>query len=417
MNNSRLLLIISSILLLLLISQQVLAIGVSPGRTTINFESNMKKDISLTITNSEKKEATVVVYVRGELKDYIKLSQQSITFKEGEETKTIIYSVELPSSIEKPGLQKTEIVILEVPKESTIKTEKGQEVIILDSPAVSARLAVISQLYIYVLHPGKYIEAGLDAITNEERVRFIIPITSQGKLGIGNAQATIDIYTSLNEKIATIKTSSEGLESQQTKELWAEWDYTSAKANPGKYKAVATITYDGQTTYSEKNFEIGSKNLEIESITVNNFKLGEIAKFGILVNNEWASELREVSVQIQVNNEEGQIMADFASQNYNIPPLSKAEIVSYWDTVGVKEGTYKGKLILKYEDKIIEKPIEIKVTKNDIEVTGFTGKAVFSKENKLSLQNILIGIVILLVIINGVWFWMFLRKKKKQQTA
>ncbi len=406
-----------SLIVLLMLTSKASAIGVSPGRTTLNFEPGLAKDIGLTVINTEKKAMTVVMYVRGELKDYVKLSQQSAVFAEGEETKSFTYSVNLPASIDKPGVHKTEIVVLEVSKESKIKTETGEEVIVLDSPSIGARLAVISQLYVYVLHPGKYLDAGLDAVAHDGKVRFLVPITSQGKLGIGSARASIDIYTSLNEKVATIETNSLSIESQERKELFAEWDYESAGINPGRYRAVATITYDGQTAYSEREFEVGSKNVEVESISVNNFALGEIAKFSILVNNQWASPLKDVIVQMMVYNENGEVMADFASQSYEIPALSKAEVVSYWDTVGVKEGTYKGKLILKYEDRVTERPIEIIVSDNNIEVTGFTGKAIFPKKSFFSLQNVLIGIVVLLIVINATWFFLFLRKKRRQGVA
>ena len=413
-----LILLVICVFIVLILTLNASAIGVSPGRTTLNFEPGLVKNIGLTVINAEKKAMTVVFYVRGELKEYVKLSQQSAVFAEGEEIKSLTYTVNLPDSMDKPGVHKTEIVVLEVSKESKIKTETGEEVIVLDSPSVGARLAVISQLYVYVLHPGKYLEAGLDTIIGDDgKARFLIPVTSQGKLGIGSAKATIDIYTSLNEKVATIETNSLSIESQERKELFAEWDYGSAGINPGKYRGVATITYDGQTAYADKEFEVGVKSLDIESIEVNNFRLGEIAKFSILVNNRWASPLKEVSVQISVYNEKGEVMADFASQNYEIPALSKAEVVSYWDTVGVKEGKYRGKLAVRYEDKFIERTIEIIVSSDDIEVTGFTGKAVFPKKSFFSLQNILIGIVVLLILINAAWFFMFLRKKRKKESV
>ncbi len=415
-NNKSLIITICLTIIILALIGRATAIGISPGRTTVNFEPSMNKVVSYTIVNTEKKAMTVVMYARGELKDYIKLSVQSTTFAEGEETKSFTYTINLPENIGTPGLHQAEIVAVEVPQESAIKTENGQQIIVVDSPTLGTRLAVISQLNVYVLNPGKYLTAGLDIITQEdETVKFLVPLTSQGKLGIGQATATIDIYTSLNEKVATLTTNTQAIESQERKELYTEWDWKKANMNAGKYRAVATITYDGQTAYSDKNFEVGNKNLEIESININNFKLGEIAKFNILVNNQWAAPLKDVSVQIQVYNEKGEVMADFASQSYQVPALSKAEVVSYWDTVGVNAGTYKGKLVIKYEDKIVEKPIEITVNTNSIEVVGFTGKAIFPSGNKLSLQNILIGIVILLVIINAIWLFMFLRKKNKNK--
>lgn len=416
--NKKQLLILSFMIVLLVIMKNVSAIGISPGRTTINFEGGLEKDVSLTIINTEKKAMTVVLYARGELKDYVQLGAQTISFEEGEEARTISYHIKMPSSIEKPGLVTAEIVALEVSKETKIKTPDGQEVIVVDSPAINARIAVISQLFVYVTHPGKYLEAGLDIITPEDgTVKFLVPITSRGKLGIAQARASIDIYTSLNEKIATVNTNTQALASQETKELYVSWNYEKEKINPGRYRAVATTIYDGETTTSDKDFEIGNKNIEIESISVNNFKLGEIAKFGILVNNQWSNTIKDVNVQIQVYNEQGQVMADFTSQNYEIEGLTKKELVSYWDTAGVNSGTYKGKLVLKYEDRIIEKTIEITISNNKIEVVGFAGKAIFPQSSLWTTQNVLIGIVILLVIINAIWFYLFLRKKKKQMSG
>jgi hypothetical protein len=402
--------------IILILSGKALAIGVSPGRTTINFESEAEKEVPLTIINNDKQAMTVVIYIRGELKEYIKLSQETLTFAQGEETKSISYKVKLPKSFEKPGVQSAEIVVMEVREESKIKTDKG-EVIIVDSPAINARLAVISQLYVYVLHPGKYLETTIEAIPNEGKTRFIIPITSRGKLGIGAASATIDIYAPNNERVATIKTNTESVQSEERKELFASWDHEQAQARPGKYRAVATTTYDGETAYADKEFEIGIKKLEIENIEVNDFKLGEIAKFNILVNNEWSEKMNEVNVRLEVYNKEGQTMADFTSANYEVPPLSKKELLSYWDTTGVDEGKYEGRLTLNYDGKSEERQIMIEISKKSIEVEGFTGKAVFSTDKKLTTQNILIGVVILLVIINAVWFFLFLRKKKKAASS
>jgi len=404
------------LVILLASASFVSALGVSPGRTTLNFEPGFTKDISFSVINSERKATTVVFYVRGDLKDYVTLSQQSATFSAGEESKSFSYNIKLPQKIDIPGEKKTEIVILEVSPESTIKTEEGREVVVLDSAGVSASLSVITQLNVYVLHPGKYIESTLDIIPEDDNnVKFIIPVTSKGKLGIGNVQASIDIYTSLNEKITTINTNSIPLQSKERKEIFAEWEFDPEIVKPGKYRAVATITYDGETTYADKNFDIGSRVIEIETIEVRDFKLGEIAKFNILVNNNWNEEIKNVNVQMIIYNKEGEIMADFKSANYDIVSLGKTEIVSYWDTVGISEDEYDGKLILKYGDQIAERPIKIKVMKDNIEVVGFTGKAIFPKKRIFSLTNILVGSVILLVVINAVWLFLFLRKKKKNK--
>jgi len=413
MNKKAIMLIIIGIIIIMNYLMITSALGVSPGRTTMNYDEG-DREVPITIVNSEHKEMTVVIYTRGELGPYITLETQTTTLKADEETKTIQYKTRLPKELS-PGRHVGEIVIMEIPKES-IKTEDGKEIIILDQQAVSATVAVVSQLQVYVISPGKYLEATIDIVTEgagEGIARIIIPVTNQGKLGIGSAKATVDIYTALNEKVATLTTNEQSLESLERKEIFAEWNYKSEGMLPGKYRAVATINYDGETAYADKNFDIGSRNLDIESIIISNFKIGEIAKFNILVNNNWNEQISDVNVQIEVYNDAGQVMADFKSANYELKELAKTTIVSYWDTTGVEVGTYEGKLTLKYGDRISERPIKVTVKNNGIEVEGFTGTAIFPKAKLLSTTNILIGVVLLLVIINGIWFYLFLKKKKR----
>ena len=344
--------IICLVILILFFIPFTLGLGVTPARTTINFEPGLHKTVNFSVINSEHKDMVVVIFVRGELNDSVVLSKKYEVFKADEEVKSFSYEIRLPEKIEKPGLHKADIVVLEMPREGIVVLGETEE----KTTFISTSLSVVTQLYVHVPYPNKYAEFDVNVIEDKSgKVKFILPVINRGKLDIVRASARIDIYTSLNEKVATIDTDEKSIKSLERGELYAEWE---ANVPPGKYRAVATLNYDGETANAEKVFSVGEMLLEIERIFVKDFTLGEIAKFNILASNKWSEELKDAYVELIVYNEEGQIMADIKSANYDIPALSKKEIIAYWDTAGVKVGTYDGKLILKYADKKTERKIK-----------------------------------------------------------
>ena len=389
-------------LLIVLTLQNVSGIGITPGRTTLNFESGLHKEVSFSIINSEHKDMSVVFTVRGDLSESITLTQTYAEFSSSEESKSFTYLVDLPQKISNPGKHKAEIVALEMPKD--IK-EKGT--------FVGATVAVVTQLHVHVPYPDKYVEAEVNVMEGEEgKIVFLTPVINRGKLDIVDIKAVIDIYTSLNEKVVTLESDVKSLNSLERKELVAEW---TADVNPGKYLAVATIIYDNEVLKIEKEFSVGKMALEIKEINIRDFELGSIAKFDALVENKWSSDLKEVYLNIIVYNDEGEIMADFKSPTYDIDALSKSEMVAYWDTAGVKQGTYDGKIILKFDEKSTERNIQMKITDNSIEVIGLTGHVIVQKKGTFNINNMLLILVIFLIIVNIIWFAVVKRLMKRKK--
>lgn len=154
--------------------------------------------------------------------------------------------------------------------------------------------------------------------------------------------------------------------------------------------------------------------LEILEVNVNNFQLGEIAKFEALVENKWSSDLKEVFLNILVYNNDNEIMADFKSPTYDIPGLSQSQMIAYWDTAGVKAGTYDGKLILKYGEKSTDKNVEMKISDDSIEIVGLTGRVIVKGKGGFNINNILIILVVFLIIVNIIWFAIVKRMLKKK---
>lgn len=373
----------------------VSSIGITPGRMSLNFEPNLEKQVSFSVLNSANKDMSVVFMVKGELSEWVTLSETYSEFSSSDESKSFSYTVNMPSKLDSPGSHLVEIVAMEAPKD--IK-EKGT--------FVGATVAVISQLEINVPYPNKYVEAELNVLEFQGGTIFSIPVINRGRLDIEKIKAEVDIYSSSGVKLVSINSGVDSVLSGKRKELVARWD---SDVNPGRYEAVVTIKYDDEVMTVLREFNVGEMFLEILDVVVHDFSLGGIAKFNTFIENKWSSDLKDVYLNIVVYNEYSEIMADFKSPVVDVDSLSKAELVAYWDTTGVREGVYDGKIILKYGDRITEKEVKLDVSDDSIDVIGITGHVVADDGEGIGLEKILIILVVVLVIVNMV---VLLKRKK-----
>ncbi len=379
------------------------AIGITPGRKTIDFQPNLKTSVQFSIINNEKKAMGVVVYVEGELKYSITLHDTLVEFKENEDSKSFTYDVQLPNQLKEPGVYETRIVAREIPI-----TEKNQ------GSFVGATSAVVSQLHVLVPYPGKYAKAELKVSDNDggKPVKFFVALSNLGEQNIVNAKAVIDIFGANNQKITTITTNTKSIDSKQRDDLYAVWD--SKSINIGKYYAKATITYDGKVTESNLVFDVGQLLLEIFSIEVNNFKFGGIAKFDILLENKWNEDLKNVYAEISLLDQKGNEIVKFKSANGEIKTNSKGKLIAFWDTGGFKEGIYNGKISVYYNDQVAEKQLRTVISLNSIKTdfVGISAEVVGVKSN-LNNQGLLIFLVVILIVGNIAWFVYFKKRVKK----
>lgn len=393
-------------IVLLLLVPGVFGLGVTPARTTVDFQPGLERSVSFTVVNSEKKDLNLVLFAQGELNESISLPVNTVSVSASEETKQLIYNVKLPQEL-RPGLRKGEVVILQLPD----KTGNSDAF-------VGAAVGVATQLHVYVPYPGKYAEADMNVVNAEKGgdATFIISVVSRGDLGLSNVRANIDIYNKLGERVTTFNTNSIDLAPGEAREIVSKW---KADVPVGTYRAVATVIYGGDEPITlEKQFNVGSSVLELQQVEVNDFSLGEIAKLDMLIENKWSEPIVGAYAHTQIFNEEGEVMADFKSPNYDIPPLTKTVMTSYWDTAGVKEGTYETVVNLVYgSDKSNRQDLKLKVSENEIEVIGLgyviSERSSGGGDDGNGLVTILIIAVVVLILINVSWFLFFRRKLKK----
>ncbi|MDD5253637.1 MAG: hypothetical protein PHG05_00855 [Candidatus Nanoarchaeia archaeon] len=391
------------LIIIFIFSIQVKAIGITPGKSTIDFESNKKETVNFKVLNNEKKDMQVVLYVeKSDLSDIVTMYDSLVSLSSSEDSKDFKFDVNLPAQIEEPGTHQIKIIALEIPS-----TSQGEAF-------VGATAAVASILEIRVPYPGKYAKINLEVSDAQvgDYVNFIIPISNFGTEKINRAKASIDILGPTNEKIATITTNEIAIDSKDKREVTAQW---KADVNPGAYHAVATLTYDDKYARAEKTFYVGNLFIDIINIESTNFQLGQIAKFTITAENKWNDKVNDVYAQVVITDENGNEAGNFKSANVNFESLSKQELTAYWDTEFVKEGTYDAKVILNYQGKTTEKNLKAYITLGSIRFSNLgTGQAVAS--TGLGKNTILTVLVLILIIINIAWFVYFKRRNKEEKT-
>ncbi|MBN2330684.1 MAG: hypothetical protein JXC85_02615 [Candidatus Aenigmarchaeota archaeon] len=377
------------------------ALGVTPGRTTVDFEPGLEKKLSFTITNNEHKKFDAYIYIEGDLSEYITLDRDILSFEETDNSKGVEYTVRLPERIDTPGDHWAKIITLELPKGFS-ESEGNMQ--------VTGTVAVIHQLRVKVPYPGRYVQLDLlvqDAPPNES-VRFFVKLYNLGKEDIASARATIQILGPTNEVIDTIETGSTAIKSMERGELTAAW---KADANPGMYHAAVTVRYDGEIGKVEKNFYVGNMLIEVLGVSVKDFRLGGVAKFDIQAESMWNQPIEDVYAQMVISDASDNKVADFKSASTDVAPYERTHLYAYWDTEGVNEGDYVARLTLNYAGRTVERELKTKVGLESIitEIVGVSVGAV-TGEGSATDQSMIMILVVALISINLAWF-MYFRKR------
>ncbi len=384
------------ILITIMISSNVLALGVAPSSTDMVFSPNSEQSVEMAILNNDNRDITVVIYAEGELAEYISISEPLIDISSSQQKVKTSYKVSMPSKIDKQGLHETNIVIREIPK-----TTGGET-------AVGASLAIISKLNLFVPYTGKYAEIKLMAPHFElnKESNFAVEVHNLGTEKILTGYVVIDIYGPLNNKIKTLTSKEFSLDSKQKTVVVVPW---TPDISSGEYVAEATLVYDEKETKEKKAFTLGELSVSIESISVENFRLGGIAKFDILVANNWNTPIPNVYATTTVTDNKGTEYLQFKTAALDVPAFGREKLEAYWDTSKVLPGPYKLDIVLNYLGKTSRKLFDISVEQNRILVSA-AAVAPAVQTTIMRIVYILIILVGALIVINVL---MLLRNKKK----
>jgi hypothetical protein len=370
----------------------------TPAQTYLEYSPGQSTNHQIEIINSDGIEFSAVVVVDGELNQSISLSEVAMEFNPSIKNKNLDFTLNMPSGL-KPGTHSAEITVLAVPSE---KKSKGAY--------VNAVVGLKHKILVEVPHPGKYAEAQMHINPSEQEIAFIIPVINQGQQNIAHANAIIEVYSPLNEKIVSLNTNDLEILSGDTRELSAIWDITGITS--GRYLAVATVVYDEETINLENQFSVGGQILNLKSVDVKDFELGGIAKFEFLVESSLNEIIPGTYIEMEVLNKKGESIVTFKSANYDINPSESKLLVAFWDTEGIQKGTYDARALIKFREQSIQNDFELEVSDDEINVVGIgyvirEGKGSVSSNSLVIILGTAVGI---LVVLNLIWF-LVLRKK------
>lgn len=393
MKKNKIMVGILSLLILIVIASNVSALGISPGSKNIDFQPNLEEESKIKIFNNEKRNLSLSVHVRGPINNSVEFEKKEFFMGSETDSISIPYKLALPEALN-PGKNIAEIVILETP----LVQESG-------SLAISAKIALTSQIVVNVPYPGKFLEVDMNIVTKESVANFFVRVKNLGSEKIEDTRAIITIWDHKKDIVDVLHTNALTLEPQKREEFKASWT-----GKFGEYTAIADINYDGLKTSIETSFTLGDFFLKPLRIYSGNFELGEIVKINLDVENLANREIKDAKANIVLRNNVSDKIINIPSDPKSIVPLSVDALELFWDSKETEEGIYSGTLELSYEDKVKEYKIRTIVEKKDIffQIEGIT-MVLKEKTKEKNLRKTILIISLLLIFI-----WTFINFKQKR---
>lgn len=379
-------------LIFLMLNQIAMALGISPAKKVMDFAPNKEETITFNLINNENRDLRVFVEISGELAEYIQIPNNIVTIKKDEKSRGLDLEIILPENVERPGLIESTV------KVSRISAAEQGAIQISTMPSIKAKLQL------RVPYPSKYIESMLvvDKDDKEDKkVRFVMPIFNYGVEDIENARAFLKIFDNENNLMRDLETESTSIDSGSQAKLSSNWQAETI----GSYYATADIDYDGKSLELNERFIVGAPFVNITKIFVNNFRLGDIAKFDIYLKSDWNDKINVYADALIFKDDKTHLSS-------RIEPIDllagKEGIVNlYWETKNIAEGDYDLNLTIKYELGESKHNVKIMVNEDSI-TTSLTPERIVSGRDIIIYLTVAI---VILIVVNVLWYIKKFRKR------
>lgn len=361
------------------------ALGITPSRTELDYAPGSVKELSYTIRGDVGTEIEVIK--QGKLSEYIEVTSPGNFTLDGTGAGRISIKFTMPE-LSEPGLH-----------EGLIGAQEG---IPVGVGGVVARVAVLSQIWVRLPYPEKYLDFWFEAakqVATDSMMQFVVKMTNRG-LTVEHISGAIEIFDSLGNSIAIIPmTTASNLAFGQSSKITADWSTAGVKA--GNYRAVTTVNYDEKTKVFEHWFTVGEMRLEIVNVNASQFLKDSIGKIPITVSSKWNDELKGVYATIDISSA-GKHITQLQTPTKTVGSWATEKLETYWDTAGLPLGSYTADIIVYYADKTTSTKKQLKIVET------------LSEETQLAISPdvLMISILVFIVIILA---FAYLRKKKKSQ--
>ena len=392
---SRWFLNITAVLLVILLTPHLSsALGVIPSSHHVDYGPGEDYTYRLKIVNNGGEAARVTLEAEGDLEPYLSLSQEELSFRQGETEKFVTITLSQPSSSARRGEVTGRVIVRE-------QAAAGGQ--------IGATVAVASKLTLLIPYEGAYAESKLyvGKFTPGQRGNFVVEVKNKGDEDVTDAQVFLKVRRATTGKeVASLTSDTRRVAAGGLKHFSLPWE---ADVPPGNYKAAATTVYADESAEEEKTFRVGEAAVTVDDITVKDFSLGGIAKFDILLRNEWGGPLEGVYATIHVRDDDSSY-ASSTTQSVDLKPLQAKRVNAYWDTENVVPGKYEMDVTTFYKDKTTKKTIPITVKQDDIK-TGATGQVTASEDGEDAAIYLLV-VLVLVVLVTNILLFRKLKGKK-----
>lgn len=335
MGRSPLLKVLSCAVIIAMFSGCALAIGIGPPRASLDFTPNLAADLNFMVVNTISQPIEAMLYVKGDLAQYITLDKASVTLQPGEQ-QTFAAHVRLPESIE-PGVHDIRI--------GAVEAEAGS------GGTVGARAGVESVLTITAPFAGKLIRVVASAANvtfgNAARLRF--EVTSIGNETIDALQVLSSVFDSAGNAKAGLSSEQRRLQPGETAVIELSW----TPETKGSYVARSRVLYDGNEQQVNLSFAVGESSMRILEINASPFTPGQIVKVSVAVENEWNERLSGVYARVTII-DDGTEVAVADSRSTDLGPFATAALDAFVETTSLDNKEYAGLAVVYFADKSVE---------------------------------------------------------------
>jgi hypothetical protein len=308
--------------------------GVSPGSYEIDYVSGMSQDFVFNFVFDEGVEAEI--YVDGALSEYVSVDKSKISGRE-----TVVASLVLPSSVDKPGANKVRV---------------GARQIVDDANGVGVAANVRGVIKINVPYPGKWIDLELVApsVNVGEVVGMKLKIFNRGN-GSVRVSPMIQIFKD-DEFLENFDLNKIRVNPSDSKEV--EFALNSSKYSAGDYVATALGDYgEERLARDDDPFKLGELVVRVLNYT-RDFKEGAIEKFEIEVESFWNNDIGELYAEVIVDGDDD---IGFVTPVTELKAWRGKTLVGYLDVSDVASDMLGADIVLYYENRTSSERVELNV--------------------------------------------------------
>ena len=359
----------------LLVQSVYALVGISPPEhIDINFQPGLERDFTFKGFGTTA-ETKLLIRSEGEL-------NSSITFDVSEINQTSSTNIfhaylKLPDKIERPGNN-----VVYISLQTVSSAQRG---------VIGTSETVLVPINIYVPYPGKYIEASftVDDVNLGEDLFFVLDVINRGTQDLNQLSASLNILDSVDTRLHALQTEKIFLAKEQRHKFELVLN-SSRLGGQGPYKAEVSIFFDGETQVIKKQFKVGKLDINILNNT-EMFEKDKINPFDIMIESIWNSKIDNIFAKVKIKDSE------FQTPSISLDKWEIKTLKGFWDTTGFEEGFYDANITLFYEN----------LTKSKI------SKVEIVKKFRLNTTMILISVMILVILVDIIWFCILIKKKRK----